>query len=157
MMLWLTYRHWLLFALACMPVSSVSYGDEEPAAKRAALIAAQMHNDMFYGSDDYFGDHRDLAYADRVVPGDSAAKKRAVATKAAPTQTSPAKSKVSDRKSRSTDAGGTSGDDGGSDDDTPAVPPGGDPDPGDDPADDIGDDISDDVGDDIGDDAGGGG
>jgi hypothetical protein len=32
------------------------------------IISQQMQNDMFYGTDDYFGQNRDLSYCDSVVP-----------------------------------------------------------------------------------------
>ncbi len=140
---------------ACMAGSTE--GDDELGA---ALLSAVIHNDMFYGADDYFGDHRDLVYVDRVEP----------------TPVGAEQSETASNPEASSGAGGTSPDDGNAevsgddslagdpapgdgseDDDTPVAPPVDPPADDDGPADDIADDISDDVGGDIGDDGGGGG
>jgi len=129
-----------ILVLVCMVFPHAVHGDDGQAAERAELIAALMHSDMFYGSDDYFGDHRELAYADRVVPTSSAKKEEPGETKAE--VKAPADNASDENPS----------DDAPSDDETPVDPPAVEPPSDDGTGDDIGDDISDDIGDDIGDD-----
>jgi hypothetical protein len=38
------------------------------SAKKKDLIDEQVYSDMMYGSDDYFGENTDLAYADGATP-----------------------------------------------------------------------------------------
>ncbi|MBT3193317.1 MAG: hypothetical protein HN341_12250 [Verrucomicrobia bacterium] len=124
-------------------------GDAETkSAERADQLAALIHNDMFYGADDYFGEHRDLAYADRVEPTDSGTTAGAESDE---------QTQVSGNSSASggTSQGGGGGGDGG--DDTSAENPGSPSDADDDTADDISEEVNDDVGDNVGDDNAGGG
>ncbi len=41
---------------------------DDRAARRRALRLHRIRNDMRYGTDDYFGEHRDIWYADTVRP-----------------------------------------------------------------------------------------
>lgn len=148
------YQCLLTAGFSLLLSGTVSHADEDEASRQADLLAALIHNDMFYAADDYFGDHRDLAYADRVEPTKET--KRADAT--------PAESTPSGGTPQ-VDGGGDSGNDGagdgtpddGGDDDTPAEPPDAGTTPGDGADDDIGDDVGDDIGDDVGGEDGGGG
>ena len=144
------------FEILCAVVLVVLLGGSavagpEPAEgegkKSADFLATLIHNDMFYGSDDYFGDHRDLAYADRVAP---TAEPETQSTTATTTET---RTEVSSGAGHSstTDAS-TSTTPEVSADITPV-----DDFVSDDSADDVSDEVDDDVGDVVGDDDAGGG
>ena len=148
------YRCLLVAGLGLLLSGGLLRADEDKASEQAALLAALIHNDMFYGSDDYFGDHRDLAYADRVEPTEETKQAESKPAESTPSGGAP-----------QVDSGGDSGNDGtradngedGGDDDTPAEPPDNGTPPDDDTDDDIGDDVGDDIGDDVGGEDGGGG
>lgn len=79
--------------------------DRPPSAPD--YVAMQMQNDMFYGTDDFFGEHQDLAYADRVVPQPKAAD--ATIDTAGPRQTGPAATAQSTPATSSSSSAGTPG------------------------------------------------
>ena len=153
-----------LFALLSTGAGCVSinadYGDDE----RAAFLKAQVQNDMFYGADDYFGDYRDLAYADRVQLVSTPTRQPAASqTSGTRTPRSSGGSPTSAGGNGSTLSETTGGDTDdstiGSDDDSPTdgILPDDSDTIDDGPDGDVDDDIADDISDDIGDDNIGGG
>ncbi len=50
------------------PLAGAQESNKPPALAAAQLILMQLGNDMLYGTDDFFGENRDIIYVDLVSP-----------------------------------------------------------------------------------------